>query len=131
MSNKGNIIKEFKGITGSDEIFATNMLEACNWNLEISVNMYLESVQDKVTFSNSNNSNSEVHITASASVRLANVCLYRLLLLVWNNMKKFWKIDVWSQWEMCERDHFQQCFSFCFTIIKILCRPFSTSFPWF
>ena len=82
MSNKGNIIKEFKGITGSDEIFATIMLEACNWNLEMSVNMYLESGQDKVTFSNSNNSNSEVHITASASVRLANVCLYRLLLLV-------------------------------------------------
>lgn len=82
MSNKGNIIKEFKGITGSDEIFATNMPEACNWNLEMSVNMYLESGQDKVTFSNSNNSNSEVHITASASVRLANVCLYRLLLLV-------------------------------------------------
>lgn len=82
MSNKGNIIKEFEGITGSDEIFATNMLEVCNWNLEMSVNMYLESGQDKVTFSNSNNSNSEVHITASASVRLANVCLYRLLLLV-------------------------------------------------
>ena len=87
MSNKENIIKEFKGITGSNEILAANMLEACNWNLEMSVNMFLESGQDKATSSNSNNSNSEVDITGSATVRLANVCLYKLLLLVCNNTK--------------------------------------------
>ena len=89
MSNKENIIKEFKGITGSDEILATNMLEACNWNLEMSVNMYLENGQDKVTSSNSNSINSEVDITASTAVRLANVCFYNLMLLVWSSTIKF------------------------------------------
>lgn len=102
MSNKENIIKEFKGITGSDEILATNMLEACNWNLEMSVNMYLESGQEKLTSINSNNS--EVDITASTTVRLANVCLYNFVVSK-KQYKKFWNLGVKSLGNMRRRPY--------------------------
>ena len=37
-----NLIKQYINVTGIDEEVAKNMLEACNGNLELAINMFLE-----------------------------------------------------------------------------------------
>ena len=36
------LVEQYVNVTGTDEIVARNMLEACDGNLEVAINMYLE-----------------------------------------------------------------------------------------
>lgn len=53
-SSQNLLIEQFICITGSTREKATNMLEVCNWNVEMAINMHVDTCHDN-SFNNSSN----------------------------------------------------------------------------
>jgi len=45
-AQRDSILEQFKNVTGTNNDSATAILEACNWNLELAINMHVDGIQE-------------------------------------------------------------------------------------